>query len=685
MDAAPANLPLVPPSPSKDGDSASWAFHAGIMLGCSAACIAWSWWAGRDLNWDQLNYHFYAAYHFLDDRLARDFMGASVQGYLNPLAYVPFYLMVRADWHSLLIGSTLALLHSTCLWLTYGIAWILLPAGTRHRRGLIVASVVLAFLAPLYLAEVGSSFIDVTTTIPVLFGILLLMKFQQQRSGGALVVAAGVLMGSAAALKLTNVVFAVAAAVFVVFAAVPLRQRLQLLAGYVAGGAAGFLLVDGAWAYRLFRMFGNPFFPWFNAWFRSPDFPAFNIQHHRFVAEGLADYLSLPIRILELAKSSYAEIRAPDIRFVALFVILLAAAAAVMIRRRARSPDAAELAPSAFPANRVFAAAVAFTLCCYVLWLATSGNGRYAIPLELFMGPMIPASVLAIGASVRVSVYLIGAILLVQAAIVNVGAAPRWLPTEWKSRWFDLDVPEVLKARPFLFLSLNKQTNVFLAPFMNPESSFVSLFGQVSLALDRPGGTRLRALVDRHQPNIRTLLLPSIPTRGAAPNPAVITFQNNILKRLDLQVDPTDCLPITLHDSVAQIPESVSGTSDPVKARAAEVTNYLTCGTVPLRDAIDTPEFKERQAKTDRAFAILEATCPRLFSPAGMVTDHVNSKLGRAYFNSDANVWELGGKLEYEGWRFDSPVPLGTVDALLDGRTRLDCGSIRAPDFGPGK
>src|SRR6516165_1078579 len=92
-----------------------WGIHALFMLASSAACLLWSWWAGRDLNWDQLNYHFYAAYQFLDGRLEKDFMAASIQGYLNPLAYIPFYLMVRAGWHSLLIGSVLALLHSTCL------------------------------------------------------------------------------------------------------------------------------------------------------------------------------------------------------------------------------------------------------------------------------------------------------------------------------------------------------------------------------------------------------------------------------------------------------------------------------------------------------------------------------------------------------------------------------------------
>src|SRR5262245_29774977 len=100
-DTAPATLATVTRPRSTRAAAPSWTYHAAIMLACSVACVAWSWRAGRDLNWDQLNYHFYAAYLYLDDRVSQDFMGASFQGYLNPLAYVPFYLMVRANWHSL--------------------------------------------------------------------------------------------------------------------------------------------------------------------------------------------------------------------------------------------------------------------------------------------------------------------------------------------------------------------------------------------------------------------------------------------------------------------------------------------------------------------------------------------------------------------------------------------------------
>jgi hypothetical protein len=242
-----------------------------------------------------------------------------------------------------------------------------------------------------------------------------------------------------------------------------------------------------------------------------------------------------------------------------------------------------------------------------------------------------------------------------------------------------VSVPEELRARPFLFLSLNKQTNVFLAPFMNPESSFVSLVGQVSLALDRPGGARLRTLLDRHRPNIRTLLRPSIPIPTDPLPASVIAFQNNLLWRVGLQVDRGDCARIPMRDVAAQMPEVASAESTSGDARLAQVTNYLSCATVPSPDAAESPELAARRAKDDRAFAILEAACPRSFEPAGAYTDHVNAKLGRSYFNSDASVWELGGNVEYEGWRWDAPIPLGSVDAIVEGRLRLDCRTLRAP------
>jgi hypothetical protein len=74
-----------------------------LVFGLPAVvCAAWSLYAGKDVNWDLLNYHYYLPYELLGMRLEQDFFAASAQSYLNPLGYLPFYLMVSHGWHSVL-------------------------------------------------------------------------------------------------------------------------------------------------------------------------------------------------------------------------------------------------------------------------------------------------------------------------------------------------------------------------------------------------------------------------------------------------------------------------------------------------------------------------------------------------------------------------------------------------------
>ena len=79
--------------------------HAGpavaLVVFCisTVLCVAWTLIAGKDLNWDLLHYHYYDAHALLEWRIRQDYFAASTQSYLNPLGYVPFYLMVSAGWH----------------------------------------------------------------------------------------------------------------------------------------------------------------------------------------------------------------------------------------------------------------------------------------------------------------------------------------------------------------------------------------------------------------------------------------------------------------------------------------------------------------------------------------------------------------------------------------------------------
>ena len=97
----------------------------------AALCAAWTVLAGKDVNWDLLNYHYYVPYQLLAGRLEQDFFAASAQSYLNPVGYLPFYLMVSSGWHSVLASIALAVAHSLSIALLYLLAWRLFA----HLRG----------------------------------------------------------------------------------------------------------------------------------------------------------------------------------------------------------------------------------------------------------------------------------------------------------------------------------------------------------------------------------------------------------------------------------------------------------------------------------------------------------------------------------------------------------------------
>jgi hypothetical protein len=124
-----------------------------------------------------------------------------------------------------------------------------------------------------------------------------------------------VLFGAAAALKYSNAMFALAAVVLVVSQpAARISFRLRALAAYCAGGAAGLALFGGPTFVHLYREYGNPVFPLFNAWFRSPDFPSLSVSAERFAPKTVADALTFPLRIVSPEAMIYAEISAPDLR-----------------------------------------------------------------------------------------------------------------------------------------------------------------------------------------------------------------------------------------------------------------------------------------------------------------------------------------------------------------------------------
>lgn len=587
-------------------------------------CAAWTVFAGKDLNWDLLHYHYYVAHSLLGGRINQDYFAASSQSYLNPVGYLPFYLMVMAGWHSVLVSVLFAAVHGANLALLYRIAWSLLA----HRRPVdrLIASALAAALGTataVFWATVGTSFLDPLLTVPMLAGVLL---FLGARNGDAQPRAAwaGILFGAAAALKYSNALFALAA--------VALVARARPFIAYTAGVALGVAAFGGFWFLALYREFGNPVFPLLNAWFRSPDFPPLNMAGERFAPQDLADALLFPFRMASHTSMTYAEISAPDIRYAALCIVAAALGANAMLRRRYAQNSAAGLGAADMRLLAFFALASA-------LWIWTSANGRYGLFVLLLAGPCLVRLVdrllpLGIG---RAALCLL---LLAQIVACTTVSTTRWFVTErWSRQWFPFAVPERAKNEPALYLTVEAQAMGVIVPFLHPGSSFMNLRGQHSLS---PGWKRVGTILAHHEGPVRVLGRGLRMRAGKSPRPDVIDAYDSTLLRFGYRIDPSDCFAIPWlpddRDIVSRWANALSG-DIPSRER------FFSLASCALRKAARDPREVEEEQRISRLFDRIERGCPRLFRGQTSITERLGNEWSRNYIGLEARIETHSGRV----------------------------------------
>ena len=589
---------------------------AGALGLPALLCAAWTVYAGKDVNWDLLNYHYYVPYELLGARLGQDFFAASAQSYLNPLGYLPFYLMVAAGWHSVAASVVLALAHGLSLTLLFLLARGLfahLPA----RERLVFASLgtALGAATSVFWPTVGSSFLDPLLAPLVLGGLVVLLQGGARR--GAL---AGALFGAAAALKYSNAIY--------VLAALPLALAARNALAFGVGGAVALATLAGPWLVMLLREFGNPVFPLMNAWFESPHAPAVNLVSTRFSPQGLLDALVMPFRMAVLDRHLYSETFAPDLRPAAL---LLVAAALPLARRREGALTAADRA------------VVAFLGAAWALWVLTSANARYGMVVLLLAG-LVLARLAERLMPARIARIVLGVLLALQVVTSIIAAPPRWFIAEpWSTRWLPYEAPERAAREPALYVSVEVLPMAVVAPFLHPASSFVNFRGQHSLPADAP---RLVALLERHRGKVR-----SLGRRPAADQ----AYYDAALRQLGYRLDAGDCFTIAWRpeeDALARAANSISAAS-----LTPEPLSVVSCGLVP---APRPPADVEAERRMSAVFARIEKRCPLLRGQTA-VTEPFGSGWLRHYNGLDARLEAFGGAVLLHRFRSGEIVDLGAV------------------------
>lgn len=569
-------------------------------------CICWTLFAGKDLNWDMLHYHLYLPYALFGDRMTHDYFAAAGQSYLNPIGYLPFYLAVMAGWHSVAISALLAALHALNLTFLYLISRRLF-AG----RSLAILATALGGASAVFWTVTGTSFLDPLLSVPMLAGVLLLV----QGSGGR----AGLLFGMAAALKYSNAFFALAALVLI-------QDRRQLVR-YVLGGATAVTLLAGPWLLALYREFGNPFFPHLNSIFRSPEFPAISLGAERFAPRSLADALEFPFRLASPELMTYAEIAAPDLRFGALALALAALTAIVLVRR------------GRFVAHAADVRFVAFVLFCTAAWIATSGNARYGLLVLLLVGPCL-ARVSDLAAGARAARVVLAVVLVAQVFAFATISPLRWFVAEsWSREWFPFVVPERAQREPALYLTMEAQTMMSVAPYLHPESSFVNLRGQHSLA---PGWKRIEVILARHGGRARALGRGLRLQADGKPRPEVVEIYDSTMVRYGFRLDTSDCFAIGWDGDETGALSSLANTVAYNVAPKGRLFSLASCALVPgERDPLDVAA----EARMSRVFDRIENECPRLFRGHTSITEPLGEEWSRTYAGLEARLETHSGRV----------------------------------------
>lgn len=613
----------------------------------AALAGAWTLFAGKDLSWDLLNYHYYIPYEWLGERLEQDYFAASGQSYLNPVGYLPFHLMVSAGWHSVVVSLVLAAAHASCISLIFFIALRLFAHQPPPARRLLAAlASALAASSAVFWATVGTSFLDPLLAAPMLGGLLLLLG-AEERSALWRALGAGLLFGVAAALKYSNGLFALPA----LGVALAIRgARLRAGLAFCGGGLAAIALLAGPWMLLLAREFANPFFPLLNGWFQSPHAPPFNMESGRFAVRDLGAALAFPFRMIAPDRTLYAEITAPDLRFAPLVIAALALPAA-----------RASLGPVDRRLLAYFAASA-------VLWLATSANGRYGIMVLLLAGLCL-ARLTEHLLPLRAARVTMAVLLISQVAACAMVAAPRWfIADRWSKHWFAFEVPARAAREPALYLTVETLPMAAVAPFLHPASSFVNLRGQYSIA---PGTPRLETLLERHRGRVRVLGRTLQLRPDGTPSGELVAAFDSTFIRFGYRIDAGDCYAIPWRPDDADALSRFANALMPLRAEHGPVLSLASCA---LRPARRDPAHSEAERHVSAIFDRIEARCPALLRGHRALTEALGNEWMRNYPGLDARLQTHGDRIILEHYLRLSYVDFGPLSAWQRGEAALPGG-----------
>ncbi len=470
-----------------------WLFVVVLFL-CLGIGASVSLFLGQDANWDLRNYHLYTGYSGLHDRLSIDLAAACLQSWMNPLLDIPYAWLALGPFaeHPRLLAAFMGLWYGLLIAVALALAWTLYdPWPTARKWAAIAFATIIGTSGAAVISQAGTSFNEIQISTLVLTAILLLSrsldKKEDQRKFRAIVpLLAGVLLGLAPGLKLTAGIYFPAACLALMFV-VPPREGFVRCALIVMGWAVGFLIAGGYWSYRLLTRFGSPTFPFFNGVFLSRWYPPVNFFNRSALPHGIWQTMFYPLYWLG---NTFTTVTGPPFRDGRMGITLLLGLLAIclcaldFLVRRAGLGGRDSVKIVALSGAQSFL--VAFTAISYAIWLGTTSLLRYAIPIEVGCGLLLPLLLaLVLRASIYTTNSTIWASLLagITTALLLTTSYPQFGRAPYAERVVSADMSWV---RPHSLVVFVGATMSYVVPFA-PRDEGISFVGLTDVVFEARG------------------------------------------------------------------------------------------------------------------------------------------------------------------------------------------------------
>lgn len=329
-----------------------------------------------NFGWDFVNYHYYNAFAFLNNRLNYDIVPGSVNTFLNPLIELPFYFILQYFNDAPQIAFALqGVWFGLLLFAFYKVTTLFFPANTIKGVMLSFATLAVAATGQATWFQAGTSTNEIQIAFLVYSALYILFKMIKDGKTEATYkfFVAGLILGAALGLKSTCVYICLATGLSLIICYKYLSQPVKYISLFALGGLAGYLALNGWWMYKMWSLYGNPFFPFFNGIFHSPYFDDFNFTDKRFIP---------PLHIVPIfpyiwngGKYGSAEIAFWDLRGIVFYSVALLFVV-YMLSKPKRIKEF-------YLTRKLWCFYTVFMILGYILWMAGFSIYRYLVVIEM--------------------------------------------------------------------------------------------------------------------------------------------------------------------------------------------------------------------------------------------------------------------------------------------------------------